>query len=121
MLMDVPEKVIYTDSSAKQSAVGAAALVLDRQHYMQRTWQAGIGLPKHWSVHAAELIVIYQWRWDGINRSLRETRKHFPQDRTFIIVGDSKSALQAVANPTRKSGQEIVQHILDLIKKLKEV
>jgi hypothetical protein len=37
----------------------------------------------------------------------------FPQDQTITIMSDSQSALQAIANPSNKSGQHIVHSILE--------
>jgi ribonuclease HI len=42
------------------------------------------------------------------------------QDRTFVIVSDSESALQAIANPTNKPGQPIVHSILNCAERLGE-
>jgi ribonuclease HI len=121
MLLTTPEAVIYTDASAKNSTLGAAAVMLDRHNDRQRTWRAGIGSAKHWSVHAAELIAIYH----GVKMAQAEDTEN-PRgdptcDRTFTIVSDSKSALQAIANPSTRPGQHIVHRILDLTQRLREI
>ena len=120
MLMTVPETVIYTDTSSKQSALCVAAVMLDRHSDMQRIWQAGVGSAKHWSVHAAELIAIYHGVEMGQSEDTERPFKDPAQDRTFTIVSDCKSALQAVANLSNRPGQHIVHYVLDLTMTLRE-
>jgi hypothetical protein len=54
-----PSMVIYSDASANQSHLGAAAVMLDQDQKIIESRQISIGSTKHWSIHAAELTGIY--------------------------------------------------------------
>jgi len=58
-LMNTSETTIYSDASEKKGHLGAAAVTLDPQNKVQRSWHASIGTKTHWSIHLAELIAIY--------------------------------------------------------------
>jgi hypothetical protein len=109
-LMNAPETVIYCDRSEKKKNLGAAAVVLDRHSKVKRSWQASIGLRKYWSVHAAELIAIYHAVEMASDDHIENGSR---SDRTVTIGSGSKSALQAITNPSNKPGQQIVQMILN--------
>jgi DNA repair protein RadC len=55
-----PENVVYCDASERQERLGAAAVTLDHNQRILQSRQLYIGTKEHWSVHAAELIGIYQ-------------------------------------------------------------
>jgi hypothetical protein len=59
-IMKISGKVIFTDASAKGSSLGAAAVMLDQAEHPRRTWQAGFGSARHWTVHSAELVALYK-------------------------------------------------------------
>jgi ribonuclease HI len=114
--MNTPEMVIYSDASEKKKNLGAAAVILDCHNKVKRSWQASIGLRKHWSVHAAELIAIYH----AVEIARSEHMENGSTlDRTFTIASDSKSALQAIANPSNRPRQQIVHKILNAVEDLR--
>ena len=119
-LLKTSETVIYTDASAKDSNLGAAAVIMSSNNSIRRSWQGGIGSAKYWNIHAAELIAIHQ----AVKMAQSEADEELTQDelptRKFTIISDSQSALQTLARPSNKPGQAIVHHILDLAKKLQE-
>jgi ribonuclease HI len=104
--MNTPETVIYPDASEKKGHLGAAVVMLDRHNEVKKSWQASIGTKAHWSTHLAELIAIF-YAMEMIENPHEESR-----GKTFTIASDSKSALEAIANPSNKSGQQIVRAIL---------
>jgi hypothetical protein len=118
-LMNISEVVIYSDASAKKSNLGAAVVILDRQNNTQRSRQVSIGSTKHWSVHAAELIAIYYAIEMAESEPLENSHNTNFHDRAFTIVSDSKSELQAIANPSNKPGHHIVHGILNRAEQLK--
>lgn len=92
-IMSTPETVVFSDASGKKGNLGAAAVILDGQNRVKKSWQASVGSAKHWSVHAAELIAIYH------AIGLVESEHVESHGVTFTIASDSKSALQAIAIP----------------------
>jgi ribonuclease HI len=105
-LMERPETVIFTDAAERKKHFGASAVILDRHHTVQSSWHTSIGAKKQWSIHQAELIAI-SYALDIIS-----SRQERSNDAAFTIVSDSKSALQALAHPSNRSGQWIVRTIL---------
>ena len=103
-LMSVPKMVVFSDASGKKSNLGAAAVVLDRQNNIKRSWLTSIGFNMYWSIHVTELIIIY-YAMSLIKSEHTEDRNgsHQPR-RIFNIASDNKSALQAIANPSNKPG-----------------
>jgi len=67
-------------------------------------------------VHAAELVAVHyavhMLRDEHMGQSWGERR----QCVTCTIVSDSKSALQALANPSRRLGHQIVYNTIKLVK-----
>jgi ribonuclease HI len=119
-IMRTSDSVIYTDASAKDSNLGAAVVMPGQSNERQRTWQIGIGPGCNWTVHAAELIAIYQATEIIDKEIVDETREGTEQEKILTIVSDSQSAIRAIANPSGKSGQGIVRRILDRVKALRE-
>jgi hypothetical protein len=58
-LLAEPGAVVYSDASASQDHLGAAAVILNHIMEITDSRQVGIGMKTHWSIHAAELIGIY--------------------------------------------------------------
>lgn len=110
--MNTPETVIFSDASANKSNLGAAVAVFDQHNNIQRFRQISISVAKHWSVHAAEPSTVCHAVDMVESVHLENNLEPSSQDQTFTIVSDSKSALQAIANPVNKSGQHIVHSIL---------
>jgi hypothetical protein len=118
-LMSAPETVVFSDASGKKTNLGAAAVVLDRQNKIKRSWQTSIGPNKYWSVHATELIAIYYAMGLAESEHTVDHNGSHQSRRTFTIASDSKSALQAIANPSNKPGQQIVRRILSRAESLR--
>jgi ribonuclease HI len=118
--MNTPEAVIYFNASSKKSNLGAAAVILDRDNNIRRYRQVSIGLAKYSSVHAAELIAIYYAVETALGEQMENDHQNSSQHQIITIVSDSKSALQAIANPSNKPGKHIVHSILNITKELKE-
>jgi ribonuclease HI len=119
-MVDKGENVIYTDASAKDMNLGAAAVVGHQSIEQQRTRQIGIGPATKWTVHAAELIAISKATEVIEEDSVNETSESTEHGKIVTIVSDSQSAIQAVANPTPKSGQAIVHSITNRVSALRE-
>lgn len=106
-LLTSSRTVVYSDSSANQSHVGSAAVVLDHNKKIIDYRQVSVGPRTHWSVHAGELIGIYCAIELVISRQGSQTS----QSRNITILTDSQSAIKAVMNPANKSGQHIIHAI----------
>jgi ribonuclease HI len=111
------EVAVFTDASEIDGHLGAAAVVLDDDNIVRQTKRIGIGSNKHWTIHAAELIAIYYGIWTAGEVQLGQGGQ---QKRVYTIFSDAKTALQAIENPSRRSGQHIVQAIIELACFLKE-
>lgn len=108
------DKVVYFDASAQQGQLGAAAVTLDCHENLKESRKACVGSASHWSISAAELIGIYQ----AIELiATKDISDQHP--RVVTILSDSKSALQALAKPSNRSGQQIVYTILKAVENLK--
>ena len=111
--------IVYSDASADQNHVGAAAVVLDHDQMMIEHQKISIGSKTQWSIHAAELIGIY-CAIGIISNNIFESRgTSTPDHGPVIIMSDSKSALQAITNPASRSGQQIIYSILKTARHLK--
>jgi ribonuclease HI len=111
-LMRDPSRVVFSDASATKSSHGAAAVMLDNHNNIKRSKQIGVGPAKFWSVQATELIAILYAAHVARDDQAEKNRQGTPLDRTYTIISDCKSALQAIANPTNRSGQQIILSIL---------
>jgi hypothetical protein len=96
--------VVYSDASATQDHVGAAAVILDHNTEVTDYRQVNIGPKTHWSIHAAELIGIYYAIELVIPRSSERQGSLASQSRKITIICDSQSAIKAVANPSNRPG-----------------
>jgi ribonuclease HI len=74
---------------------------------------------EHWSVYTAELMAIYY----AISLVYQITRKKRSTlgmvERPATILSDSMSALQAIRNPSNKSGQRIIRATLQAASEMK--
>src|SRR4051812_15727932 len=88
-------------------------------HWKQSTaYKCRLGPMDRWSVHAAELIgILYAVNISKI--ALRHWRTSHTRVRSATILSDSKSALQAVQNPGKKPGQQIIHAILQAARNTK--
>jgi ribonuclease HI len=107
-----PHRVIYSDASGHDNHLGAAAVALDRHQKTVASRTTTIGPMAQWSIHIAELIGIYY----AISLAFRVSHQNEQPTRsgtgeTITILSDSKSALQAIKNPSNKSGQRVIQAI----------
>jgi hypothetical protein len=100
--MNAPETVIFSDVSEKKANLGAAAVILDRYNKVKKLWQTSIGPKMYWSIHAPELITVYYAIKVAIEEHKENNWGSRQQHSTFTITSDSKSALQAIANPSNK-------------------
>jgi hypothetical protein len=111
-LATLPSTVVYSDASASQDDLGAAAVILDHSRNIAESRQVSVGSKKHWSIHAAELIGIY-YAIDLVKtRTLGDQYITATDKSKITIISDSQSALKAIANPANRSGQHIVYAIL---------
>ncbi|EEH17014.1 hypothetical protein PABG_07101 [Paracoccidioides brasiliensis Pb03] len=56
----------------------------------------------------------------SVPQASKVTRVEPLQHRTYIIISDSRSALENIKNSSKQSGQQIVYSILDTTKQMKE-
>jgi ribonuclease HI len=118
-LTETPSIVIYSNASADQNCLGAAAVILDRGQMMIEYRKGSIGSKTQWSIHAAKLIGINYAIGIISNNIFKSRGTSTPHHKTVIIMSDNKSALQAIANPASRSGQQIVYSILKAARHLK--
>ena len=123
-----PGKIIFTDASAKDAQLGARIVLLGSSREKRKTLQIGIGFETRGNVHLAELIAIW-YATTMIQDAETQTRLQVdievmvPTAKEVIvytIVSDSQSALKAIIKTAAKSGQTIVQRILDQVRSLKK-
>jgi ribonuclease HI len=111
--------VVYSDASGRHGHLGAAAVVLNNSLETIDSIQVQVGPMDRWSVHAAELIGIL-YAINVINKiAIRHWRTSNTRVRSATILSDSKSALQAVQNPGKNSGQQIIHAILQAARNTK--
>ena len=103
--------VVYSDASANQDQLGAAAVILDHAGKVVTSQQIGVGPKTHWSIHAAELIGIYY----SIELARMHRHGRWCSSATnkpdITIISDSQSALKAIANPSNRTCQHIIYAI----------
>ncbi|KAI3047626.1 hypothetical protein CBS147353_11740 [Aspergillus niger] len=109
---DMPGTTVFSDASGQQNHLGAAAVALNGDLKASEWRQVSIGSMEHWSVYAAELMAIFY----AISLVLQVTQKRQSQldrvEHPATILSDSMSALQAIRNPSNRSGQRIIRAIL---------
>ncbi|KAI2947925.1 hypothetical protein CBS147323_11135 [Aspergillus niger] len=115
----MPETTAFSDASGQQNHLGAAAVALNENLQASESRQVSIGSMEHWSVYAAELMAIFY----AISLVLQVTQKRQSQldraEHPATILSDSMSALQAIRNPSNKSGQRIIRAILQAASEMK--
>jgi ribonuclease HI len=100
------EKVrIYTDGSAIEGKVGAAA-VLIRPGKQLRILHKHLGLEKEHTVHEAELVGIL------LGMQLISTKKH--GNTTFMLGVDNQAAIQAFHSDLRSPGHYLAREALEI-------
>lgn len=104
----MPGITVFSDASGQQNRLGAAAVALNEDLQASESRQVSISSMEHWSVYAAELMAIFY----AISLVLQVTQKRQSQldsvEHPATILSDSMSALQAIRNPSNKSGQRII-------------
>ncbi|KAJ5244713.1 hypothetical protein N7489_004809 [Penicillium chrysogenum] len=111
------ENVVYSGASGREGHQDAAAAVFDESLETSDSIQVQVGPMERWSVHAAELIGIL-YAINIIKIALRHWRT-YTRVISATTLSATKSALQAVQNPTNKSGQQIVHAILQAARNTK--
>jgi hypothetical protein len=92
--------------------LGAAAAVLNDSLETTDSIQVQIGPMDRWCVHTADLIGIL-YVVNIVNKiALRHWRTSHTRVGSATILSEGISALQAVQNPGNKSGQQIIDAIL---------
>jgi ribonuclease HI len=123
-----PGKIIFTNASAKDAQLGAGVVRLGPCPEQTSALQIGIGPATRWNVHLAELMAI--WYATKMIQDL-ETRTRLQDNveaagpamdaiKTYTVASDSQSALKATIKAAAKSGQAIVQRILDQVQTLEK-
>ena len=115
--LEDPSHVIYTDASARDSRLGAAAVILDHQHEIVQSTKMSVGRAQQWTIYTAELIAIHC----ALRMVAQQRQQLAEQSRStsFTIVSNSKSALQALVKPSNRSGQHIVYDIIGITAELR--
>ena len=104
--------MVYSNTSGRKGHLGAAVAALDKNLEVIESQQVQVGPIDRWSVHVAELIGIFYAVSTVFKISHQRPRTEHNRTTTATILYDSKSALQAIANPGNKSGQHIIHAIL---------
>ncbi|KAJ6078205.1 uncharacterized protein N7446_001141 [Penicillium canescens] len=107
---------IYTDGSGFESHIGAAAVnihdgdtvISDRRY---------LGTERQSTVYAAELSGIEM----ALDRAISDNKgtPTSTKAREVIILSDSQAAIQAVQNPQRPSGQDVLSLLYDHVRVLR--
>ena len=115
-----PSLAVFTDGSGIGGNLGAAAVMLDSNGNARKANQVGVGSSQHWAIHHAELIAIKQ----GVDLAVEEQQQNGHTEgqcpRTCTILSDSRSALQALDDPPKRSGQNIVNRITESVLQAKD-
>jgi ribonuclease HI len=106
---------IYSDASAINGHVGAAAIVLDRTHESYRTRRmVYMGKSTTSNIYAAELR--------GIEMALQialDTHASTNTPRSCVIFTDNQAVIRTIANPKTQSGQYILIEAIQALDKLR--
>jgi ribonuclease HI len=109
---------VFSDASGQHGHLRAAAVALNPRGGIIKSQQICVGSIEHWSVYAAELMAIY-YAISLVYQISREKQEALgTSHKPATILMDSMSALQAIANSWNKSGQRIVQAILQSAREL---
>jgi hypothetical protein len=111
------DMIVYSDASAQQGQLGAAAVTLGQIGIVEDSRTACVRSASHWSISPAELIGIHQAT--GLIASKWAQDQNQGSRRVISILSDSKCALQALARPCHRSRQQIVHAILKAVQELK--
>ncbi|THC88516.1 hypothetical protein EYZ11_012034 [Aspergillus tanneri] len=111
--------IVYSDASGQNNQLGAAAVALDQKLEAAEYRQVCIGPMEFWSVYAAELMGIFYAISLVLKISYRTWGSLAANWKPATILCDSMSALQAIRNPSNKSGQRIIYAILQAARELK--
>jgi ribonuclease HI len=115
----MPGITIFSDASGQQNQLGAAAVALGEDLKASESRQVSIGSMEHWSVYAAELMAIY-YAISLVYQISRKKRSALGMvERPATILSDSMSALQAIRNPSNRSGQKIIRATLQAASEMK--
>jgi ribonuclease HI len=110
--------VVYSDASAKQNHLGAAAVTLDDNKNIVESRQVDIGPRNHWPIHAAELIGIYYSI--ELTKTCSLGNQCAATNRPLVtIISDSQSVPKAIANPAKRTNQQIIYAIFRAANNLK--
>ena len=108
--------------------MGAGVVILGLSPEQTKTLQIGVGPTTKWNINLAEIMAIWyatkmiqdleiQIRLqDNIDTTVTTTNKA----TEYTIASDSQSALKATLESAAKSGQTIIQRILDQVQSLKK-
>jgi len=102
---------VYTDGSAHNGGVGAAA-ILFRQGARPRTLRAHLGTTEQHTVYEAELVGLL------LGIYLIKTEKN--NNKSCAIGADNQAALKAISSEMVKPGQHIAAEIVKMATKLKK-
>ncbi|KAI2888155.1 hypothetical protein CBS63078_10549 [Aspergillus niger] len=110
---------VFSDASGKGNKLGAAAVALAHNQQITGSQLISIGSMEYLSVYAAELMAIFYAI--GLVLQVAQIRQgrldRVKQPAT--IFSDSMSALQAIRNPSNKSGRRIIRAILQAASEMK--
>jgi hypothetical protein len=116
-----PSLAVFTDGSGIGGNLGAAAVMLDSNGNISKANQVGVRLSQHWAIHHAELIVVKQ----GVDLAIKEHQRQngyaeSQGPQIYTILSNSRSALQALDDLSKRSGQSIVNRITQSVLRAKE-
>ena len=86
--------------------------MLGEQGQARNVWRESVGTAQRWTVHSAELIAVSKAASCLLEGRLACESRQVLSRRICTIVSDSKSALQAIQNPARRPGQQVVYEVL---------
>ncbi|KAJ3473815.1 hypothetical protein NLI96_g12812 [Meripilus lineatus] len=104
------ESVLYSDRSAYEGGMGAAA-VLEREGRVTKRLRAHLGKVEEHTVYEAELA--------GIILALWISRSTTMDTETILICLDNQAALKALINVQPQAGHYLIDEIYDQVEQLK--
>jgi ribonuclease HI len=109
---DRSDIVVYSDASGRKGHLGAAIVALNDNEDVVESQQVQVWSMERWSVHVAELISIFYAISMVFKLAHQRPVVRISGHATATILCDSRSALQAIQNVRKRSGQRIVHAIL---------
>jgi ribonuclease HI len=91
-----------TDAACKEGNLGAATTILDHSQQVKISIEIGEVSVKHYSIQAAEMIVIQCGLQLAAEQHIQATDTSPPQAQ-YTIACDSKAALQAISKLSRRA------------------